>query len=120
MLSAEMEPGHEERVVGTAEVKQVFEMTSRSDVIAGCIITMGEFTRANKYRLIRDGHTIADVQGLSSLKHFKDDVRIVKKGSECGVMLKGWSEDYQQGDKIEAYEIEAVPRRIKSVIDSRA
>ena len=119
ILSSELAPTMQEGVVGTAEVRQVFERSSRGEAFAGCVVTNGELNRNVSYRLLRNGRVVADVPGLDSLKHFQDDVRAAKKGMECGVALKGWN-DYQQGDKIEAYEMKKVPRRIQSAIDTKS
>lgn len=117
LLSSKLEPTAEEAVVGVAEVRQVFELTSKGDFIAGCFVNSGELTRNSRYRLIRDGKVITDTVGVVSLRHFDNDVNQVRKGSECGIRLAG-SVEYTLGDKIEAYEVRQVQRRIRSVVDA--
>ena len=117
LLSSKLEPTQEEHILGIAEVRQVFELTSKGDYIAGCFVNSGELTRNARYRLIRNSKVIAESAGVASLRHFDDDVNLVRKGSECGVRLSS-SVEYALGDKIEAYEIRKVQRRIQSVVDT--
>lgn len=92
----------QEKDTGAAEVKQTFK-ASQLGVIAGCIITEGAIQRNNRVRLVRDGAVIWK-GGISSLKRLKEDVREVKKGFECGILLDGYNE-MKAGDIIQAYEI---------------
>ena len=78
--------------------------------IAGCMVTDGLFKRSARVRLLRDNVVIYD-GALGSLKRFKDDVREVKEGFECGMSIEGY-DDIRQGDVIEAYEIEEVARSL--------
>lgn len=93
------------RVVGEAEVLQVFPINLKGRVfknIAGCRVRNGQISRTAKYRVLRSGENV--FQGsLDSLKHGKKDVDEMKKGSECGISFEGW-DDIRQGDQIQAYE----------------
>ena len=95
-------PSLEERIIGTIEVRQMFS-SSRSGAIAGSIVRDGKVMRNNKVRLRRDGEIVWEGQ-IASLRRFKDDVREVLEGFECGVSLEGRS-DVIEGDLIEAIEI---------------
>jgi translation initiation factor IF-2 len=101
----------EERVteLGTAEVRAIFRVP-RSGTIAGCYVTRGTIVRGAKVRLVRDGVIIYD-STISSLRRFKDDVREVAEGFECGIGIEGYN-DVQEGDIIEAYEIREVARSL--------
>jgi translation initiation factor IF-2 len=97
MLSTKLE----EQVVGTAEIREVFKI-SKVGTIAGSYVTDGKITRANKIRVIRDGIVIFTGE-LGSLKRFKDDVKEVAKGYECGLNVDRFN-DIKMGDIIEAFE----------------
>ncbi|MEE3234561.1 MAG: translation initiation factor IF-2 [Candidatus Latescibacterota bacterium] len=101
-LAGLLTPSTEEHVVGTAEVRQTFN-SSRTGNIAGCMVNNGQIIRANNVRVLRDGEKIF-AGGLSSLRRFKDDVREVNEGFECGIGLEGFNE-IQEGDIIESIEI---------------
>ncbi|MGQ9553322.1 MAG: translation initiation factor IF-2 [Anaerolineae bacterium] len=93
------EPTYEAVTVGKAEVRQVFHV--RSGVVAGCYVTSGRLLRNGKIRVIRGGNTIWD-GGIASLRRFTEDVREVREGFECGIVLDGFS-DAQVGDILENY-----------------
>ncbi len=97
MLSAKIE----EQVVGTAEIRDVFKIT-KVGTVAGCFVLDGKITRNNKVRVIRDGIVIFTGE-LGSLKRFKDDVKDVAKGYECGLNVERFN-DIKVGDHIEAFE----------------
>ncbi|MFZ6051870.1 translation initiation factor IF-2 [Halocola ammonii] len=97
LLSAKIE----EKVVGTAEVRDVFKI-SKVGTIAGCFVLEGKITRNSKVRVIREGIVVYTGE-LGSLKRFKDDVKEVKKGFECGLNVDKFN-DIKEGDHIEAYE----------------
>ncbi len=101
-----LEPKLKKVFLGKAEVKKVFKLTSGT--IAGCIVNKGKFDRKSVINLVRNGSVVYEGE-LSSLKRFKDDVREVGEGFECGMSLKGFSE-LMQGDIIEAYEIKKIAR----------
>ncbi len=97
MLSAKIE----ERIVGNAEVRDVFKI-SKVGTVAGCFVTDGKINRNSKIRLIRDGIVVYS-GSLGSLKRFKDDVKEVNKGYECGLNIDKFN-DIKVGDILEAYE----------------
>ncbi|HEX7005518.1 MAG TPA: translation initiation factor IF-2, partial [Alphaproteobacteria bacterium] len=109
LLSGMLAPTLRERFLGTAEVRQVFTITKVGKV-AGCMVTQGEVRRGAKVRLLRDDVVIHEGK-LTSLKRFKDEVREVKEGYECGMAFENYS-DIKEGDIIECYEIEEVARTL--------
>ena len=94
-------PEIKEEIKGTAEILSVFNIT-KVGTIAGCIVRDGKITRNSKVRLIRDG-IVVFTGDLESLKRFKDDVKDVAKGYECGLNIRGYN-DLKEGDFIEAFE----------------
>lgn len=105
-LHGMLEPKFEKKVIGVAEVRQVFKVP-KMGAIAGSMIKEGEARRNAKARLVRNGKIILDDVSVSSLKRFQDDVREVRTGFECGIALDGYSE-YQEGDVIEFFVRERV------------
>ncbi|MDD6667663.1 MAG: translation initiation factor IF-2 [Lachnospiraceae bacterium] len=103
-----LEPVYEERVIGHAEVRQTFK-ASGIGLIAGCVVNDGVIERGCKIRLTRGKDQLFDGD-LASLKRFKDDVKEVKAGFECGIVLKDYTSDIQEGDIMEAYKMVEVPR----------
>jgi translation initiation factor IF-2 len=107
LLVGQLAPDEEEQVLGTAEVRAVFKVP-RAGTVAGCYVIEGVVQRGAKARLLRDGIIIHD--GLiSSLKRFKDDVREVAAGFECGMGFENYN-DIKEGDNIEVYLIREVAR----------
>ncbi|MGA8942748.1 MAG: translation initiation factor IF-2 [Thermoactinomyces sp.] len=102
-----LDPEYEEKVVGMAEVRQIFKV-SRIGTIAGCYVTEGKVVRNGRARLIRDGVVIHDGE-LDTLKRFKDDAKEVAQGYECGLTLQNYN-DIKEGDLIEVYVIQEVER----------
>jgi translation initiation factor IF-2 len=102
-----LDPEFEERVVGTAEVRQIFKV-SKVGTIAGCYVTEGKVVRDGHVRLIRDGVVVHDGK-LDTLKRFKDDAKEVAQGYECGLTVQNYN-DIKEGDVIEVYVIEEVER----------
>jgi translation initiation factor IF-2 len=98
-----------EKAIGKAEVRQVFRI-SKAGNVAGCMIIEGAVRRSAHARLLREGAEIWSGK-LSSLKRFKDDVREVKEGFDCGIALEGYDE-VKVGDIIQAYEIESVKQTL--------
>lgn len=88
---------------GEAEVREVYKISS-AGTIAGSLVTSGNIKRDGKVRVIRNGKEIADVK-LANLKRFKDEVKEVSSGYECGISLEGW-DDIQAGDILQAYIVE--------------
>ena len=106
MLSPEMK----EEVSGTVEIREVYKI-SKVGNIAGCMVITGKIFRDSNIRIIREGIVVYD-GFLSSLKRFKDDVKEVAKGYDCGLQIKGYN-DIQTGDTIEAYKEVAVKKKLK-------
>lgn len=106
MLSPEMK----EEITGTAEIRELFKI-SKVGTIAGCMVTDGKIFRANKIRLIREGVVIYTGE-LVALKRFKDDVKEVSKGYDCGMQIKGYN-DIQEYDVIEGFTEVAVKKKLK-------
>jgi translation initiation factor IF-2 len=105
MLSPEIK----EEVTGTAEVRETFKV-SKVGTVAGCMVTSGKIYNNSKVRVIREGIVIYDGE-LGSLKRFKDDVKEVSKGYECGLMVKNYN-NIEIGDIIEAYQNYEVKRKL--------
>jgi translation initiation factor IF-2 len=104
-----LEPKFEEKIVGNVEVREVFKV-SKIGTIAGCYVTDGKIVRSNGVRIIRDGIVVYE-GGLDSLKRFKDDVKEVTKGYECGIKIKNYN-DIVEGDIIESFEQVEVKRKL--------
>jgi translation initiation factor IF-2 len=100
-------PESVERETGTAEVRQVFRVPGVG-AVAGCYVTRGEIQRNNRVRVVRDG-TVVYEGNIASLKRFKDDVRSVREGFECGIGVENFN-DVKEGDVLEAFEVVEVPR----------
>lgn len=104
-----LEPKIKKVFLGRAEVRKVFRL-SRFGTVAGCFVVKGKINRAASVTLLRNSQAVFEGK-LSSLKRFKDDVREVQEGFECGMSFSGF-EDFQDGDLIEAYEIEKIARKL--------
>jgi len=109
ILSGMLEPTIKETTLGQARIKQVFSVTKVGKV-AGCEVIDGTVRRGAKARLLRDDVVIHE-GSLGTLKHFKDDVREVRAGSDCGMALENY-QDYHEGDIIEIYEVEEIARTL--------
>jgi translation initiation factor IF-2 len=94
-------------VLGEAEVRQLFRV-SRLGTIAGSYVTNGVVRRGAQVRVVRDGTVIYETS-IAQLRRFKDDVREVAEGFECGILLEGFN-DVKEGDVLEAYETRQVER----------
>jgi translation initiation factor IF-2 len=108
-LSGMLSPGSRETILGHAEIREVFTIT-KVGKIAGCRVIDGLIRRGARLRLLRDDVVIYE-GALGSLKRFKDDVREVREGFECGIGIEGYN-DIREGDVIEAYEVEEVARTL--------
>ncbi len=106
-LKGMLEPIYEEKVIGTVEVRQIFKASSIGN-IAGCLVTEGRVTKDSKVRVSREGKQMVDAP-VATLRHFKDDVKEVKAGTECGIVIEGFN-DVAEGDVMEAYIMVEVPR----------
>ena len=100
-------PEIEERETGAAEVRQTFRVPGVG-VVAGCYVTSGEIFRNNRVRVVRDG-TVVYEGNIASLKRFRDDVRSVREGFECGIGVENFN-DVKEGDVLEFFETVEVPR----------
>jgi translation initiation factor IF-2 len=109
-LTGMLAPTKQDQVLGHAEIRQVIKV-SKVGNIAGCIVTDGVLQRNNKYRLIRDGAVVSENLALDSLKRFKEDVKEVRGGLECGIKLAGY-DDIKLGDRLEAYKTVDVARTL--------
>ncbi|MER3375279.1 MAG: translation initiation factor IF-2 [Allomuricauda sp.] len=105
MLSPEIK----EEITGTAEIRETFKI-SKIGTIAGCMVTSGKVFRNSQIRLIRDGVVIYTGE-LASLKRFKDDVKEVSKGYDCGLQVKNYN-DIREGDIVEAFQEVAVKKKL--------
>ncbi len=108
-LSGMLAPEKQEHELGQAEVREMFRVP-RIGVVAGCYVTRGTIPRDARVRLVRDGVVVYEGR-IGSLRRFKDDVRDVAAGYECGIGIEGF-QDIKQGDVIEAYEVREVARSI--------
>src|SRR3712207_249610 len=104
-----LEPEEVEESIGRAEVLQTFK-ASRVGMIAGCRVEEGTVRRGAQARLVRDG-TVVYTGQVASLRRFKDDVREVTAGQECGVVLENFA-DVKEGDVIETYETRQVEQQL--------
>jgi translation initiation factor IF-2 len=102
-----LKPEFEEIVTGEAEVREIFRVP-KVGAIAGCYVTNGQITRGSKVRFLREG-TVIWKGSIASLRRFKDDVREVASGFECGIGLTDF-QDLKPGDIIETYEDREIPR----------
>ena len=109
-LEEGLTPDVHEETLGHAEIRQTFKL-SRVGTIAGCYMTDGVVTRTSEVRVTRDNAVIADERTLESLKRFKDDVREVRAGMECGLRIAGYN-DLKEGDVLEFYQRVEVARTL--------
>ncbi len=111
LLEGKLAPTLQENHLGNAEIREVFSV-SKVGKVAGCMITSGTVKRGAKVRLLRDSVVIYEGE-LAQLKRFKDDVREVQNGYECGMALENYN-DIQVGDVIECYEVEEIARQLEA------
>jgi len=104
-----LEPTVEEKVTGNIEIREIFKI-SKVGTIAGCYVTDGKVTRTSKVRIVREGIVVYSGK-LASLKRFKDDVKEVIHGQDCGLNIENYN-DIQIGDVIEAYEEIEIKRKL--------
>ncbi|HOY14052.1 MAG TPA: translation initiation factor IF-2, partial [Saprospiraceae bacterium] len=111
-----LEPTKQENILGMAEVRETYKI-SKIGTIAGCLVTEGKFFRSSHIRVIRDGIVVFPTKErahgeISSLKRFKDDVKEIRNGLECGITIKNFN-DIREGDYIEAYEIVEIKTKLE-------
>ncbi|WP_135080793.1 translation initiation factor IF-2 [Terasakiella sp. SH-1] len=109
MMSGLLDPVYQEKFIGYAEIRETFNI-SKIGTIAGCMVTEGVVKRGAKVRLLRDNVVVHDGQ-LGQLKRFKDDVKEVKSGFECGMSFENYN-DLKVGDMIECFEMEQIEQEI--------
>ncbi len=109
MLEGLLAPEAREQILGHAEVREVFSITKVGRV-AGCMVTDGVVRRNARVRLLRDDVVVYE-GAIASLRRFKEDVREVREGFECGIAIEGYN-DIRKGDVIEAYEVQEVSRTL--------
>jgi translation initiation factor IF-2 len=108
-MSGMLSPEKREQALGLVEIRQVF-MVSKVGAIAGCYVLEGQIKRGASVRLLRD-NVVLWTGELDSLKRFKDDVKEVKSGFECGLSLKNFN-DIKEGDQLEVFEVQEVARSL--------
>ena len=106
LVKGKVAPKEREKFLGYAEIRKVFDIT-KTGKVAGCMITEGLVKRGCGVRLLRDG-VVVHTGELTQLKRFKDDVREVARGYECGLSFANFN-DLREGDVVECYEVELVP-----------
>jgi translation initiation factor IF-2 len=116
-LEGLLKPEERETVLGEAEVLQLFKV-SKVGTIAGCTVRSGVIQRTAKARIIRDGTSVY-TGALSSLKRFKDDVREVREGLECGIGIENFN-DLKVGDRIESFRMEEIKRTLQPAASGAA
>jgi translation initiation factor IF-2 len=109
MMSGMLSPEIRERILGLAEVREVFR-SSKFGTVAGCRVTEGMIKRGRPARVLRDNVVIFQGE-LNSLRRFKEDVNEVRAGIECGIGVKDYN-DIKVGDQIETFETESVARTV--------
>jgi translation initiation factor IF-2 len=105
-----LSPDMKEEITGNVEIREVYKI-SKVGNIAGCMVISGKILRNSMIRIIRDG-IVVHTGTLEALKRFKDDVKEVAKGYDCGIQIKGYN-DIKEGDVIEAYQEIAVKKKLK-------
>jgi translation initiation factor IF-2 len=108
-LEGLLAPEEREVVLGEAEIRALFKI-SGVGTVAGCYVRHGVIRRSGRIRVVRNGVEVYDGQ-ISSLKRFKDDVREVKEGLECGIGVENFN-DVKVGDVLESYTVEQVARTL--------
>jgi translation initiation factor IF-2 len=108
-LEGMLTPEEREVMLGAAEVRNLFKVP-RTGTVAGCMVTEGVIDRRSRIRLVRDGVQVYEGE-LASLKRFKDDVREVREGFECGLSISGFN-DIKVGDVVECFRVEEVARTL--------
>jgi len=108
-LEGLLEPEEKEKTLGMLEVRETFKIP-KVGTVAGCYVLEGKVSRNNRVRLVREGVVVYEGE-LSSLKRFKDDVREVQNGYECGLSIQNFN-DIKVGDQIESYEVVEERRKL--------
>ena len=106
LVKGKVAPKARERFLGYAEIRKVFDIT-KTGKVAGCMVTEGLVKRGAGVRLLREGVVVHNGE-LTQLKRFKDDVREVARGYECGLSFANFN-DLREGDMVECFDVEMVP-----------
>ena len=106
-----MAPNESVETRGTLEVREVFHLSKKAGVVAGSYVTDGIVDRRRRVKVIRDGVVVREGARVASLRRFKDDVKEVRAGFECGIRLEAF-DDIHLGDTIESYEIVKTARTL--------
>lgn len=109
-LEGLLEPEEKAELRGRAEVREVFSIT-RVGKVAGCFIQDGLINRSHQVRVVRDGVLVREASAIESLRRFKDDVKEVKSGFECGLRIDGF-DDLKPGDILEAFEVVKIAQKL--------
>ncbi|MEG1312372.1 MAG: translation initiation factor IF-2, partial [Romboutsia sp.] len=109
-MTGMLDPEYRDEDTGKAEVRELFKL-SGVGTIAGCYVTTGKIFRGSKVRIVRDGIIIHEGQ-LAALRRFKDDVKEVNTGYECGMTFTNYS-DLKEGDIVEGYITKEIERKLK-------
>jgi translation initiation factor IF-2 len=109
-LEGLLEPEEKEKTLGMLEVRETFKIP-KVGTVAGCYVLEGKVRRSDRVRLVREGVVVYEGE-LSSLKRFKDDVREVQNGYECGLSIQNFN-DIKVDDQIEAYEVVEERRKLQ-------
>ncbi len=116
-LEGMLSPEEKEVILGAAEVRQLFRVP-KVGTVAGCYVSDGVIDRNSRIRILRD-HIVIYEGGLASLKRFKDDVREVKAGYECGMSVENFN-DVKVGDILESFRVEEIARKLDGAVGARA
>ncbi len=116
-LEGMLQPEEKEVLLGEAEVRQLFRVP-RVGTVAGCYVREGIIDRRSRVRVVREGVQVYEGE-ISSLKRFKDDVREVREGFECGLSIAGYN-DLKVGDRLECYRVESVARTLAGAARAEA
>jgi translation initiation factor IF-2 len=116
-LEGMLSPEEKEVILGAAEVRQLFRVP-KVGTVAGCYVSDGVIDRNSRIRILRD-HVVIYEGGLASLKRFKDDVREVKAGYECGMSIENFN-DVKVGDILESFRVEEIARKLDGAVGARA
>jgi translation initiation factor IF-2 len=116
-LEGMLAPEEKEVILGSAEVRQLFKVP-KVGTVAGCYVSDGVIDRNSRIRILRD-HVVIYEGSLASLKRFKDDVREVRAGYECGMSIENFN-DVKVGDILESFRVEEIARKLDDAVGARA
>jgi translation initiation factor IF-2 len=117
-MEAQLTPETQEKLLGRAQVRAIFR-AGKTGNVAGCYVTNGIIKRSAFVRVLRKDRPVHDRARIESLRRFKDDVKEVRDGFECGIQVRGFNA-FEEGDVIEAYELLEVARTLEDVAAAEA